>query len=108
MAANGVRDFDVVVVGGGHNGLGGRGYLAGAGLRVQVLERLPHIGGAAVSAQAFEGVEVRLSRYSYLVSLLPPRILDDLGAAVRLSPRPYSSYTPDPDTGGRHRLLVCL
>jgi phytoene dehydrogenase-like protein len=104
MAVGGARDFDAVVVGGGHNGLVAAGYLAKAGLRVQVLERLGHIGGAAVSALAFEGVEVRLSRYSYLVSLLPPRILDDLGAAVRLSRRRFSSYTPQP--GGRSGLLV--
>lgn len=106
MAVNGVRDVDVVVVGGGHNGLVAAGYLARAGLRVQLLERLPQIGGAAVSAQAFDGVEVRVSRYSYLVSLLPARILDDLGAAVRLSRRQYSSYTPQPSTGGRSGLLI--
>lgn len=102
----GTREFDVVVVGGGHNGLVAAGYLARAGLRVQLLERLDRIGGAAVSAQAFDGVEVQVSRYSYLVSLLPSRIVDDLGAAVRLSRRRYSSYTPQPQTGGRCGLLV--
>ena len=96
----------MVVIGGGHNGLVAAGYLARAGLRVRVLERLGHIGGAAVSAQAFDGVEVRVSRYSYLVSLLPSRIVDDLGAAVRLARRQYSSYTPDPATAGRSGLLV--
>ncbi len=99
-------DSDVVVVGGGHNGLVAAGYLARAGLRVRVLERLEHIGGAAVSAQAFDGVEVRVSRYSYLVSLLPPRIVADLGAEVRLAGRRFSSYTPQPATGGRSGLLV--
>jgi len=73
---------------------------------VRLLERLPHVGGAAVSTQAFDGVEIRVSRYSYLVSLLPPRIVDELGAAVRLSGRRFSSYTPDPATGGRSGLLV--
>ncbi len=82
------------------------GYLARAGRRVQVLERLDHVGGAAVSAHAFEGVDARLSRYSYLVSLLPQRIVDDLGARIRLVRRRYSSYTPDPATGGRTGLLV--
>jgi phytoene dehydrogenase-like protein len=106
MPVDGTRDFDVVVVGGGHNGLVAAGYLARAGLRVRLLERLEHIGGAAVSAQAFDGVEVRVSRYSYLVSLLPPRILDDLGAVVRLARRQFSSYTPDPATSGRTGLLV--
>ncbi|MGA9362341.1 MAG: NAD(P)-binding protein, partial [Mycobacterium sp.] len=103
------RDFDavdVVIVGGGHNGLVAAGYLARVGLRVRLLERLGHVGGAAVSAQGFDGVEVRLSRYSYLVSLLPPRIVDDLGAAVRLARRPFSSYTPDPGAAGRTGLLV--
>jgi phytoene dehydrogenase-like protein len=100
------RDVDAVIVGGGHNGLVAAAYLARAGLRVQLLERLSHVGGAAVSAQVFDGVEARLSRYAYLVSLLPPRILDDLGATVQLAPRPYSSYTPDPATAGRTGLLV--
>ena len=104
--AVGTGDFDVVVVGGGHNGLVAAGYLARAGLRVQLLERLGQIGGAAVSAQAFDGVEVRVSRYSYLVSLLPSRIINDLGAVVRLARRQFSSYTPQPATAGRSGLLV--
>jgi phytoene dehydrogenase-like protein len=95
---------DVVVVGGGHNGLVAAGYLARAGLRVRLVERLGHIGGAAVSAQAFDGVDVRLSRYSYLVSLLPSQIVEDLGAGVRLARRQFSSYTPQP--GGRRGLLI--
>ncbi|OBH82780.1 hypothetical protein A5681_22180 [Mycobacterium scrofulaceum] len=99
-------DVDAVVIGGGHNGLVAAAYLARAGLRVRLLERLGHIGGAAVSAQPFDGVGVRLSRYSYLVSLLPPRIVDDLGAGVRLARRRYSSYTPDAATGGRRGLLI--
>ena len=94
------------VVGGGHNGLVAAAYLARAGLRVRLLERLAQVGGAAVSAQAFDGVEVRVSRYSYLVSLLPSRIVDDLGAPVRLARRQFSSYTPDPATAGRTGLLV--
>lgn len=97
---------DVVVVGGGHNGLVAAGYLARAGLRVRLLERLDDVGGAAVSATAFDGVDARLSRYAYLVSLLPPRILDDLGAPVRVRRRRYASYTPDPADGGRSGLLI--
>src|SRR5271168_4931050 len=100
------RDVDAVIVGGGHNALVAAAYLGRAGLRVRLLERLPHVGGAAVSSRVFDGVDARLSRYAYLVSLLPARILDDLGATVRLAPRPYSSYTPDPATAGRTGLLV--
>ncbi|WP_353647256.1 NAD(P)/FAD-dependent oxidoreductase [Mycobacterium sp. IS-1742] len=95
-----------MIVGGGHNGLVAAAYLARAGRRVQLLERLDHVGGAAVSAHAFDGVDARLSRYSYLVSLLPRRIVDDLGARIRLVKRRYSSYTPDPATGGHTGLLI--
>ena len=94
--------YDAVVIGGGHNGLTAAAYLARAGRSVLVLERLDHVGGAAVSARAFPGVDARLSRYSYLVSLLPRQIIDDLGLDVRLVRRRYSSYTPVPgDAGAR-------
>lgn len=99
-------DFDAVIVGGGHNGVVAAGYLARAGLRVRLLEKLDQVGGAAVSAQAFDGVGARLSRYAYLVSLLPARILDDLGASVRLARRRFASYTPNPVDGGRSGLLI--
>lgn len=88
----------VVIIGGGHNGLTAAAYLAKAGVEVTVLERLPHFGGAAVSAQVFDGVSARLSRYSYLVSLLPKQIIEDLGLNISLAPRRYSSYTPIPGT----------
>jgi phytoene dehydrogenase-like protein len=90
--------YDIVIVGGGHNGLTAAAYLAQAGKSVLVLERLDHVGGAAVSAQTFPGIEARLSRYSYLVSLLPTRIITDLGLTIRLERRRYSSYTPRPGT----------
>ncbi len=69
-----------------------------------MLERLDHVGGAAISAQAFEGVDARLSRYSYLVSLLPASIIRDLGLDITLARRRYSSYTPRP--GADDGLLV--
>ncbi len=61
-----------------------------------LLERDDHVGGAAVSAEAFAGVDARLSRYSYLVSLLPKRIIQELDLDIRLARRRYSSYTPNP------------
>lgn len=88
--------YDVVIVGGGHNGLVAAAYLAKSGRSVVVLERDDHLGGAAISAEAFEGLDARLSRYSYLVSLLPQRIIDDLGLKIELIRRRYSSYTPVP------------
>lgn len=94
MSIDAVRSPRVAIVGGGHNALAAAAYLARAGVDVTVLERQGHVGGAAVSTQAFAGVDARLSRYSYLVSLLPQRILDDLGLAVPLVRRRYSSYTP--------------
>jgi phytoene dehydrogenase-like protein len=72
--------------------------LAKAGLKVTVLERLSTFGGAAVSEQTFAGVEAKLSRYSYLVSLLPKKIIEDLKLDIQLAPRRYSSYTPQPGT----------
>ena len=89
---------DVVIVGGGHNGLTAAAYLAKAGLRVTVLERLSSFGGAAVSEKSFAGIDAKLSRYSYLVSLLPKQIIEDLGLDIQLAPRRYSSYTPLPGT----------
>ncbi len=91
--------FDAVVVGGGHNGLTAAAYLARAGRSVLVLERQPHVGGAAVSTAQFPGVDVRLSRYSYLVSLLPSQIIDDLGLRLELRQRRIASFTPEGDGG---------
>ncbi|MBP2330826.1 phytoene dehydrogenase-like protein [Kibdelosporangium banguiense] len=87
-------NYDAVIVGGGHNGLVAAAYLARAGRSVLVLERRGEPGGAAVSFRAFDGVDVRLSRYSYLVSLLPRKIVADLGLAVDVRRRRISSYTP--------------
>jgi len=98
--------YDVVMVGGGHNGLTAAAYLAGAGLSVAVLERLDHTGGAAVSARAFSGFPTRLSRYSYLVSLLPESIVRDLDLDLRLASRSTASYTPVLRDGIAMGLLV--
>ncbi|WP_227979095.1 phytoene desaturase family protein [Nocardia spumae] len=95
-----MRDsHDVVIVGGGHNGLVAAAYLARAGVSVLLLEQRDRTGGAAVSERLFPGIDARLSRYSYLVSLLPDRIVHDLGLSFRTLGRRISSYTPVGDTG---------
>ena len=98
--------YDAIVIGGGHNGLTAAAYLTRAGRSCLLLERATQLGGAAVSEQVFPGVDARLSRYSYLVSLLPPAIVSELGLPVRLASRRVSSYTPDPRVGAERGLLV--
>ncbi len=97
---------EVVVVGGGHNALVAATYLARAGLDVLVVERLDHVGGAAVSAQAFPDHDARLSRFSYLVSLMPQRLVDELGLDLELRSRATASYTPYERDGEHRGLLV--
>jgi hypothetical protein len=93
------KKYDVTIIGGGHNGLVAATYLAKAGKSVVILEANPEIGGATQSVQAFEGFDAHLSRYSYLVSLLPDKIVADLGLAFECISREVSSYTPYADKG---------
>ena len=93
------KKYDVTIIGGGHNGLVAATYLAKAGKSVVILEANPEIGGATQSVQAFEGIDAYLSRYSYLVSLLPDKIVADLGLAFECISREVSSYTPYADKG---------
>jgi phytoene dehydrogenase-like protein len=93
------KKYDVTIIGGGHNGLVAATYLAKAGKSVVILEANPEIGGATQSVQAFEGFDAYLSRYSYLVSLLPDKIVADLGLAFECISREVSSFTPYADKG---------
>lgn len=70
------QTYDVIVIGAGHNGLVCGGYLARAGLKVKVLERRSVIGGAAVTEEIHPGYKASI--FSYLMSLLHPRIINDL------------------------------
>jgi phytoene dehydrogenase-like protein len=97
---------DVVIVGGGHNGLAAAAYLSRAGRRVLVLERLDETGGAAVSERPFKGVDVRVSRYAYLVSMMPRELIDELGLDLDLRSRTVSSYTPTHRDGRDTGLLA--
>ncbi|MGA0078211.1 MAG: phytoene desaturase family protein [Candidatus Nanopelagicales bacterium] len=91
-----------VILGAGHNGLAAACYLAQAGMQVTVLEKNSVYGGAAISAEVFPGVKAKLSRYSYLVALLPTQIREELGLNLELLSRNVSSFTPE----GRKGLLV--
>src|SRR6266566_4660987 len=86
--------YDVVILGAGHNGLVAASYLARAGLSVLLLEKNDYIGGATTSQKLFSDYDARLSRYSYLVSLFPEKIIRDLGLNLALRRRATASFTP--------------
>jgi phytoene dehydrogenase-like protein len=86
--------YDVVILGAGHNGLAAAAYLARAGLSVLLLEKNDYLGGATTSQRLFLDYDAQLSRYSYLVSLLPEKIIRDLGLNLELRTRAIASYTP--------------
>ena len=94
-----VKKYDVVIVGGGHNGLVAATYLAKAGKSVVILEANPEIGGATQSVRTFPDFDANLSRYSYLVALLPDQLVSELGLNFECISREVSSYTPYEDKG---------
>ena len=91
--------YDAIVIGGGHNSLVAACYLAKENKKVLLLERNPTLGGATASVYAFDGVAAKLSRYSYLVALLPDQIRSDLELNFETISRTVSSYTPARDSG---------
>ncbi len=104
--------YDVLIIGGGHNGLVAAAYLARAGRAVLVLERRPVLGGAAVTEEIFPGF--KFSVFSYVVSLLRPEIIRDLelprhglqilpleSTVTPLENGDYLGSWPDPDDNRR-------
>jgi phytoene dehydrogenase-like protein len=96
--------YDLIVIGGGHNGLVTAAYLARAGVKVLVLERRDVLGGACVTEELWPGFKV--STAAYVNSLLRREIIHDLELkrhGFRMLPRNPSSFTPFPD--GRSLML---
>jgi phytoene dehydrogenase-like protein len=83
MAELAARPWDVVVVGGGHNGLTAAAYLARGGKSVLVLERRPQLGGACTIEEPFPEPGWRVSPCAYLVGLLHPLVVDELSLRRR-------------------------
>src|SRR5882762_8752307 len=98
--------YDVVILGAGHNGLVAASYLGRAGLSVLLLEKNDYIGGATTSQKVFPDYEARLSRYAYLVSLFPEKIIRDLGLNLELRRRATGSFTPYAKNGRQDGLLL--
>src|SRR5947207_1998349 len=98
--------YDVVVLGAGHNGLVAASYLGRAGLSVLLLEKNDYIGGATTSQKVFPDYDARLSRYSYLVSLFPEKIIRDLGLRLELRQRATGSFTPYIKSAQHNGLLI--
>jgi phytoene dehydrogenase-like protein len=93
-----MHNYDVIIIGAGHNGLVCAAYLGMAGLRVKVLERRPVVGGAAVTEEFHPGF--RNSVAAYTVSLLNPKVIADLdlhGHGLRIVERRAQNFLPAPD-----------
>src|SRR6266403_77643 len=98
--------YDVVILGAGHNGLVAATYLARAGLSVLLLEKNDYIGGATTSQKVFPDYDAWLSRYSYLVSLFPEKIIRELGLKIELRRRSTASFPPYLTNCNYHGLLL--
>lgn len=96
-----ISTYDVAIIGGGHNGLTAAAYLAGAGLKVVVLEKNSEIGGAALTEEFAPGF--RNSVASYTVSLLNPKVIEDLDLkrfGLTIIERPAGNFWPLERNGG--------
>src|ERR1700746_1797465 len=98
--------YDVVILGAGHNGLVAASYLGRAGLSVLLLEKNDYIGGATTSQRVFPDYDANISRYSYLVSLFPEKIIRDLGLRFGFRTRATASFTPYARQGKPDALLL--
>src|SRR5258708_22293158 len=95
-----MSDYDVLIIGAGHNGLTCATYLAMSGLRVKVLERRKVVGGAAVTEEFVPGF--RNSVAAYTVSLLNPKVIADLKLhdhGLKIVERRVQNFLPAPDGG---------
>jgi phytoene dehydrogenase-like protein len=95
-----MSSYDAIVVGGGHNGLVAAAYLARSGARTVVLESRSTTGGAATTEAPWpEAPDIKVTRLSYVMSLMPPTIIDDLQLnrhGYRVHPMgPYYQAYPD-------------
>src|SRR5438045_239838 len=98
--------YDIIILGAGHNGLVAASYLGRAGLSVLLLEKNDYIGGATTSQKVVPDYDAYLSRYSYLVSLFPEKIIRDLNLNLELRRRATGSFTPYTRDGRYDGLLL--
>src|SRR6476646_3645852 len=92
--------YDAIVIGGGHNGLVSAAYLARSGAKTLVLESRNSLGGAATTEAPWEDApDLRVTRLSYVMSLMPPTIVEDLNLrshGYRVHPMgPYYQAFPE-------------